>query len=55
MQEKLTVVLMFKLLEVIRESGANRTEAACAINAAAAMIPDLDLAVKPTLEIQTPY
>ncbi len=28
MKDKLAVVLMFKLLDVIRESGANRTERA---------------------------
>ena len=42
------------LLDVVKESGANRTEAMCALNAAAAMVSDLDLQIKPTLEIHVP-
>ena len=53
MDEKLAVVLMLKLLETVKESGANRTEAKCALEGAAAMLPELDLEVKPTLVHQT--
>ena len=53
MQENLTFLLLRKLLDVVKESGANRTEASCALNAAVAMIPDLDLEAKPALSIHT--
>jgi hypothetical protein len=54
MPENLTFLLLRKLLDVVKESGANRTEAGCALNAAVAMIPDLDLEVKAQV-YQTPY
>jgi hypothetical protein len=41
--EKLSFVLMVKLLEVVRDSGANQREARAALNAAEAMLSDLDL------------
>lgn len=50
MKEKLAVCLMLKILEMVKESGASRTEAEAALRAAEAMVPDLDLSVKPFLE-----
>lgn len=40
---RLSFVLMLKLLEDVRDSGANRIEAECALQAAAAMLPELKL------------
>ena len=53
MHEKLAVVLMLKILETVKDSGANRTEAQCALEAARDMLPELDLEVKPTMVITT--
>lgn len=47
MKEKLSVCLMLKILEVVKESGANKTEAECAIDGARALLPELDLEIKP--------
>jgi len=49
MKDRLAFFLMVQLLEVVKEAGANREEALCAIRAAEAMLPDLDLPVKPTM------
>jgi hypothetical protein len=51
MRERLSFALMFKILEVVKESGANRTEAEAALRAAEAMLPDLELSIKPTIEV----
>jgi hypothetical protein len=48
MKEELSVLLMFRLLEAVRESGVNQTEARCALGAAIALLPELDLESKPT-------
>jgi hypothetical protein len=53
MKERLSFCLMLKLLELVKESGANLTEAECALAGATAMLPDLDLQVKPTLIINS--
>jgi hypothetical protein len=50
--ESLPIVLAKRILEEIRESGANHTEALCALQVALALIPDLGLQPKPTLTIQ---
>ena len=50
MQEKLSFALLLKILEVVKESGANKTEAECALRAAESMLPDLGLQVKPFAE-----
>jgi hypothetical protein len=50
-QDTLAFLLIRKVLEVIKESGANQTEATCALNAAVALIPDLGLQPKPSLVI----
>jgi hypothetical protein len=50
MKEKLSYQLMLKILDVIKESGANRTEAECAIDGARAMLPECDLEIKPMME-----
>lgn len=44
---------MLKILEVIEESGANQTEAECALGGAMAMLPEIELETKATLVIQT--
>jgi hypothetical protein len=41
--ESLTFVLLRRLLDVVRESGANRIEAECALNGAVAMLRELQL------------
>jgi hypothetical protein len=53
MQEKLAFVLMLKILDLVKDSGANRTEALCAIRGCESMLPDLDLPVKPSMVIET--
>ncbi len=50
-KDTLTIILLRKILDVVKESGANVTEANCALTAAAALVPDLNLQVKPTREI----
>ncbi len=52
MKQRLSFVLMGQILELVKESGANRREALCALRAAEAMIPEIDLEPA-TLEIQT--
>jgi hypothetical protein len=49
MKEKLSFCLMLKILDIVKESGANLTEAECALTGAKAMLPDLDLKAKPTM------
>lgn len=44
---------MLRILELVRESGANAQEALCALRAAKAMVPDLGLPPKPTMTIET--
>jgi hypothetical protein len=46
-KSKLVIVLTFKLLEVIEQSGANEQEGICALRAAEALLPESDLSVKP--------
>jgi hypothetical protein len=53
MKDKLPFVLMLKVLEVVSDSGANQTEARCALQAALAMLREVNLESKPTLTIQT--
>ena len=48
---KIAPVLMFWILELVRESGANRREALSALRAAEAMLPEVELEVAPTLVI----
>jgi hypothetical protein len=50
---KLAVVLMFRILEVVKESGANQREATSALRAAEAMLPEVPLAIAPTMEVWT--
>jgi hypothetical protein len=52
-EEKLVFVLMRRLMDVLRDSGANCTEAACALRATEAMIQELGLPLKPTLSVET--
>ncbi len=49
----LAVVLMFRIIDVVKESGANRREAESAIRAAEAMLPEVGLKSAPSLVIET--
>jgi hypothetical protein len=50
--EQLAFVMMKKILSLLKESGANRQEAECALRGAEAMLPELQLQVT-TSEIET--
>ena len=50
---KLTVVLTFRILETVRESGANQREAQSALRAAEALLPEVELKTAPTLVVET--
>jgi hypothetical protein len=41
--ESLTFVLLKRILDMVKESGANRIEAECALNGAVAMLRELQL------------
>jgi hypothetical protein len=43
MREKLAFVLLEKILELVKSSGANRREASSALRAAEAMLSEIDL------------
>ena len=43
--------LLARILEVVRESGANEIEALCAVRGAEAMLPELNLRKKPSMVI----
>lgn len=45
--DNLAAVLMLRILEIVKESGADRTDALCALQASEAMLPQLQLDVKP--------
>jgi hypothetical protein len=51
--EGLALALMVKLLETIEQSGANQTEAECAIDGARALLRELNLGAKPFAVHQT--
>jgi hypothetical protein len=53
MKERLVFVLMLRLLDLLRESGASETEASCALRAAEAIIPEIGLPSKSTVTIET--
>jgi hypothetical protein len=50
---KLAVVLMLRILDLVMESGANQREAASALRAAEAMLPEVELKGAPTVVIET--
>src|SRR2546430_534365 len=50
---KLAFRLMMSILEVIKESGAKREEAIAALQAAEAMLPEIELSNRPDIFIQT--
>jgi hypothetical protein len=52
MREKVAFILMERIASLIRESGANQREAGCALRAAEAMLPEMDLPVAPALVIE---
>jgi hypothetical protein len=49
MKDRLAILLMLKILEMLKSSGANYTEAACALNAAIALLPEAGLETKPMM------
>lgn len=51
--KRVSFVLMLQILKLIQESGANDQEARCALMAAEAMRPELDLRTKATIAIQS--
>jgi Tfp pilus assembly protein PilX len=53
MREKLAICLMFKILDLLKESGANQREALSALRAAEAMLPETELQVAPTMVVET--
>lgn len=52
-QDTLAFKLMVSIVELIGTSGVTRQEAIAAIRAAEAMVPEMELLEKPTIEIQT--
>ena len=52
-QDTLAFKLMVSIVELIETSGVTRQEATAAIRAAEAMIAEMELSEKPTVEIQT--
>jgi hypothetical protein len=53
MEERFTFLLATRLLEVVKESGANREQAIRALRVAELLVPELELTVQPTLSIET--
>ena len=45
------MVLALQILELVQTAAPNQTEAKCALRAALAMLPDLDLRWKPSIVI----
>jgi hypothetical protein len=54
MTTNIAVVLMFRLLQTVIESGVNETEARCALRAAEALLPEAGLEPKPTMTVYLP-
>ena len=52
-KENLAMVLMAKILDLVKASGANEREAICALRAAEAMIPESGLGLASTMVIET--
>jgi len=52
-KENLAMVLMEKILDLVKTSGANQQEAICALKAAEAMIPESGLRKASTIVIET--
>ena len=53
MERNLSIVLMEKILDLVKASGANQREAICALRAAEAMIPESGLRSASTMVIET--
>ena len=53
MMEKMSFILLEKILEAVKESGANLREAQSALRAAEAMIPEVGLEVPATVTIDS--
>ena len=52
-QDTLAFKLMVSIVELVKNSGASRQEAVAAIKATEAMISEVELLDRPTLEIQS--
>lgn len=52
-ESSLPVRLMTSILRLVRESGADQSDALCAIRASEAMLPVLSLGTKPMLKFGT--
>jgi C4-dicarboxylate transporter len=52
-QDTLAFKLMVSIVDLVKNSGVTRQEAAAAIRATEAMITEMELSEKPTIEIQT--
>jgi hypothetical protein len=52
-QETLAFKLMVSIVELVKNSGVTRQEAKAAVRAAEAMIAEMGLLEKPTIEVQT--
>lgn len=48
----MSFVLAKKILDLLKDSGANHQEALCALDGAKAFLPDLDLSPKPSFVIR---
>jgi hypothetical protein len=53
MQKSIAFLLMLKILEVVKESGANSREAQSALRAAEAMLPEANLRTASALTVET--
>jgi hypothetical protein len=49
LHDKISVVLMLRILDVVRESGVYREEAMAALQGAQAMVGELNLPVRPLM------
>jgi len=53
MKETVSFLLLQRILDLVKDSGANGQEASCALKAAVALLPELELPIKPMMTIQT--
>ncbi len=51
MKDKLAFALLFKILDIVLDSGANRVEAECALRAALELLPEANIGHKPTVTV----
>jgi hypothetical protein len=53
LRQNIAFVLAERILNLVEESGADKTDARCALEAAIAFLPELGLQVKPTAVISS--